>query len=53
MNIHTPVVEPGVEVAGPSDRIMWECDICGNVMLDLHCKLRCTNCGFMRDCSDP
>lgn len=31
----------------------WMCDICGNVMLNLHCKLRCTNCGFMRDCSDP
>ena len=34
-------------------RIIWECDVCGTLMLDLHCKLRCTNCGFMRDCSDP
>lgn len=32
---------------------LWECDICGVSMLDLHCKLRCVNCGFMRDCSDP
>ncbi len=36
-----------------SIRAIWQCDICGTVMLDLHCKLRCTNCGFMRDCSDP
>jgi hypothetical protein len=32
---------------------IWLCDICGAEVLDLHCKLRCTNCGFMRDCSDP
>jgi 8-oxo-dGTP diphosphatase len=29
------------------------CDICGAVMLDRHCKLICTRCGFTRDCSDP
>ncbi|HEV8244088.1 MAG TPA: hypothetical protein VGQ07_08840 [Nitrospirales bacterium] len=29
------------------------CDICGCPMLDVHCKLICRNCGFMRDCSDP
>jgi hypothetical protein len=29
------------------------CDICGVPMLDVHCKLICRNCGFMRDCSDP
>ena len=29
------------------------CDICGFPMLDVHCKLICRNCGFMRDCSDP
>ena len=37
----------------PEASSLWECDICSTVMLDLHCKLRCTNCGFMRDCSDP
>jgi hypothetical protein len=34
-------------------RRTWECDVCGTDMLDLHCKLRCVNCGFTRDCSDP
>ena len=34
-------------------QVTWQCDVCGLVMLDLHCKLRCVNCGFMRDCSDP
>ncbi len=29
------------------------CDLCGAQMIGLHCKLRCINCGFMRDCSDP
>ncbi len=30
------------------------CDICnGPMVIELHCKLRCTNCGYTRDCSDP
>jgi hypothetical protein len=29
------------------------CDICGNVIVAVHCKLKCTICGFVRDCSDP
>ena len=29
------------------------CDICGHIMVDSHCKLRCLNCGYTRDCSDP
>ncbi len=38
----------------PSTLPEWEpCDICGFPMLDVHCKLICRNCGFMRDCSDP
>jgi rubrerythrin len=32
---------------------VYICDRCGTEMLDLQCKLRCTVCGFMRDCSDP
>jgi len=29
------------------------CSICGDVTIKVHCKIRCLNCGFMRDCSDP
>ncbi|MDT7949651.1 hypothetical protein [Thermoflexus sp.] len=29
------------------------CEICGSPMVEIHCKLRCPNCGRMRDCSDP
>lgn len=29
------------------------CDICGHPMIDWHCELICTNCGFRRDCTDP
>ena len=29
------------------------CDLCGAVMVDLHCKLICERCGYKRDCSDP
>lgn len=31
----------------------FTCDLCGHVMLDLHCKLVCERCGYKRDCSDP
>lgn len=31
----------------------FSCDMCGSPMLDLHCKLTCTRCGYKRDCSDP
>lgn len=29
------------------------CDLCGALMEDVQCKLRCWNCGYTRDCSDP
>ncbi len=29
------------------------CDICGFPMIGVHCKLRCSSCGYTRDCSDP
>lgn len=33
--------------------VAYYCDLCGNRMLDLHCKLVCKTCGYRRDCSDP
>ena len=36
----------------PSE-VVYYCDLCGNRMLDLHCKLVCETCGYRRDCSDP
>jgi hypothetical protein len=36
-----------------SDTRTWVRGRCGAAMIELHCKLRCDNCGFMRDCSDP
>ena len=30
-----------------------DCDICGAKMVEQKCKIRCFNCGFTRDCSDP
>lgn len=29
------------------------CDLCGARMVERHCKLVCTTCGYQRDCSDP
>ena len=29
------------------------CEICCFRMLSRQCKIRCPNCGFTRDCSDP
>ncbi len=36
----------------PPDEVFY-CDLCGSVMLNLHCKLTCERCGYKRDCSDP
>ena len=33
--------------------LVYLCDLCNAVMLNVHCKLVCTNCGYRRDCSDP
>ena len=30
-----------------------ECLLCGGKVLEQSCKIRCLNCGFTRDCSDP
>jgi hypothetical protein len=32
---------------------VFYCDLCGEEMLNLHCKLICEHCGYKRDCSDP
>jgi hypothetical protein len=32
---------------------LHECELCGTVMYDHHCKIICPNCGYKRDCSDP
>jgi hypothetical protein len=29
------------------------CDLCGAPMLEWHCRIICTFCGYQRDCSDP
>lgn len=29
------------------------CEICGCEMVERSCKIKCPNCGFTRDCSDP
>lgn len=30
-----------------------KCDLCGSLMIEWHCRLRCPMCGYERDCSDP
>jgi exosome complex RNA-binding protein Csl4 len=39
----------------PGERGGWVhvCERCGERMEERHCKIRCGNCGFTRDCSDP
>ncbi|MGH8103742.1 MAG: hypothetical protein ACREJQ_04390 [bacterium] len=29
------------------------CDRCGAPMIEWHCELICTKCGYKRDCGDP
>ena len=37
----------------PPEEQVFLCDLCGNEMLNIHCKLTCEQCGYKRDCSDP
>jgi rubrerythrin len=32
---------------------IYVCDVCGAEMMEIHCKIICPRCGFIRDCSDP
>ena len=29
------------------------CNVCGERMWEIHCKIVCPRCGYTRDCSDP
>ena len=29
------------------------CELCGGTVEQLHYKIKCLNCGYSRDCSDP
>lgn len=29
-----------------------QCLRCGAFVTEMHCKVLCTNCGYMRDCND-
>jgi len=46
-------VEPGEVHELELEEEIFYCDLCGAVMLNLHCKLICKQCGYKRDCSDP
>ena len=35
-----------------SDYLYYICDICKSSMFAIHCKIKCANCGYTRDCSD-
>ncbi len=48
-----PSLYGGELVGGPVLRETVFCDICGSPMIGVHCKLRCVECGYSRDCSDP
>jgi len=40
---------------GLAPSVGWahDCERCGERMEERQCKIICTNCGMMRDCSDP
>jgi len=54
----TAQIDDGVDIppdapetpARESDDLCW---CCAGQTIKRHCKIVCTNCGFMRDCSDP
>ena len=32
---------------------IYLCNVCGERMREIHCKIICPRCGYTRDCSDP
>ena len=51
---YTPVMdEERTQTAEAPEPSGEECEVCGQEMYGLHCKLVCPNCGYRRDCSDP
>ena len=46
-----PTLSP--RAAMPTGANDLTCEICGAQMVQRQCKIRCPNCGFTRDCSDP
>ncbi|HET6371475.1 MAG TPA: hypothetical protein VFG95_09775 [Nitrospiria bacterium] len=41
------------EIERPPTGKAERCDICGAPVIEVHCKIVCTRCGYKRDCSDP
>ena len=39
--------------APPKPKPMENCVICGSKTYERNCKVVCSNCGYIRDCSDP
>ena len=35
------------------EQVFEPCILCGAETLDNSCKVKCLNCGYTRDCSDP
>lgn len=48
-----PAPDRAGETPPASAGSLWVCDLCGGPMLERHCRLVCTRCGYQRDCSDP
>jgi hypothetical protein len=48
----TPPAAPPPDRGGPGEPEQ-RCDLCGAPMLEWHCRIICTFCGYQRDCSDP
>lgn len=44
--------EPSLPPDAPPGARWIACDLCGYRTLELHCKIRCLQCGATRDCSD-
>jgi len=49
-DVVAPVSEELPKPAAFDDEICW---LCGGVTVKRNCKIVCTQCGFLRDCSDP
>jgi hypothetical protein len=48
-----PPIEASIARENSMPHDVHLCSVCGAVMREIHCKIICPKCGYMRDCSDP
>ena len=46
------IMATSVAKGASAQGMLERCVRCGEIMIETHCKVMCTNCGYSRDCND-